>query len=133
AAPRPGVGGLLRAPRRWPAPDPVVLLHAGAGPALEGDGGEIRARPARTRVARELGLPRVPVRDRVRHRAGARQDPPGRIREAPGYAGGLLQTVRPVSSRPDHPELLSAVAAQVTEAPRPTRLTDAADRSGAWP
>src|SRR5271166_3279987 len=108
------VRGLLRRPSRRPAADPLLLLHARAGAALEGDGGQIRARPARARVARELGLPRVPLRDRVRHRAGARQDPPGRLHEAPGHAGRLLESVRRVSPRPDHPDLLSPVAARVT-------------------
>src|SRR4051794_5708122 len=45
---------LFRGPRRQPAPDPVVLLHGGAGPALEGEGGRVRARPTRARVVREL-------------------------------------------------------------------------------
>ena len=104
----------FRRPRRRPAADPPLLLHAGAGTALEGDGGQIRARPARARVARELGLPRVPLRDRVRHPAGARQDPPGRLHEAPGHAGRLLESFRRVSPRPDHPDLLSPAAARVT-------------------
>src|SRR5262249_30126963 len=63
--------------------------------------------PARARAARELGLPRIPVRHRVRHRAGPRQDPPRRLHEAPGHNRGLLQAVRRVSPRPDHPDILT--------------------------
>jgi nucleoside-diphosphate-sugar epimerase len=110
----PAFADYFGVPPRRPAPDPALLLHARAGPALEGDGGEIRARPARARVARELGLPRVHVRHRVRHRTGAGQDPQGRLREAPRHGGKLLRAVRRVAPRPDHPGCLIAVAARVT-------------------
>src|SRR5262249_50901587 len=125
------VRGLLRRPGRRPAPDPAVVVHARAGPPLEADGGELRARPARARAARELGLPRIPVRHRVRHRAGPRQDPPRRLHEAPGHNRGLLQAVRRVSPRPDHPDILTVgcvLHSAISTASRSSNMESASGR-----
>ncbi len=52
-----------------------------------------------------------------------RQDPPGRLHQAPGYAGGLLEAVRRVSPRPDHPDLRTTGKGNGVRLPRGRRFT----------